>query len=152
MHWGRRPGGHEINASFAIKKQNTHHVDVHPHSLKERNDIVDGIWRDQLSVVEPETNPQVIHENRKPDHHGGNAPRPPKLIPAKNINGSRSFRDHKRYSWCWSRSLSFLRPSSLVVTAPAEFSRGSFRWRSSPFVVALPEACAMIFACKWTEF
>lgn len=59
---------------------------MHPHSLEERNDIVGRTWYHELPIVEPETNPQVVHQNREPDHHCGDAPRTAKFIPAERIS------------------------------------------------------------------
>ena len=63
------------------KGERTDVADVGPHVVNERFDPGDGSRDDEPAVIEPETYPQVVHEHRESDHHGGDAPWPAELPP-----------------------------------------------------------------------
>ena len=50
------------------------------HSQEERRDIIQGLGMDELPIVEPEADPEVIHEQRENSHHEGDANGATKLI------------------------------------------------------------------------
>ena len=65
----------------AAKRGRTDVADVGPHVVNERFNSVDGSRDDKPAVVEPETYPQIVHEHRKSEHHGSDAPWSAKLPP-----------------------------------------------------------------------
>ena len=58
----------------------THLAYVLGHSQEERLDIIQRVGMNELPVVEPETDPEVIHEQREKSHHKGDANGATKLI------------------------------------------------------------------------
>lgn len=85
-----------------------------PHTAEERRNVIDRVRGDELTIVEHETNPEVVHENWKSGHNCQNAPWPTKLIP-KNASRSAPSRvrcQRETHSVCESRSLSVFLPSS----------------------------------------
>lgn len=58
----------------------THLAYVLGHSQGERLDIIQRFGMNELPVVEPEANPEVIHEQRKKSHHERDANGATKLI------------------------------------------------------------------------
>lgn len=52
-----------------------------PHSEQKWFHVIQRVWINQLSIIEPQTNPKVIHKNWEPGHYGNDSHRSPKLIP-----------------------------------------------------------------------
>ena len=73
----------EKDYSSCRKRGRTDVADVSPHVVNERFDSVHGSRDDEPAVIEPETNPEIVHEHRESDHHGGDAPWSAELPPGK---------------------------------------------------------------------
>lgn len=58
----------------------THLAYVLGHSQKERLDVDQRLGTDQLSIIEPEADPEVIHKQREKSHHERDANGATKLI------------------------------------------------------------------------
>lgn len=58
----------------------TYLFDVSPHLIQEWLDTIEGCGINRLPVVEPETDPQIIHEHRKANYHSSYAPRTTEFI------------------------------------------------------------------------
>lgn len=58
-----------------------------PHAPEERRDVVDGGGVDELAIIEPQANPEVVHKDRKSTHNGTDAPWSTKFVAAKMIVG-----------------------------------------------------------------
>lgn len=56
-----------------------------PHALKERNNVIHRSRRNKFPVIEPETYPEVIHENGKTNHHRCDTPWATKLVSGEYI-------------------------------------------------------------------
>lgn len=56
-----------------------------PHAHKEGLDLVKGGRVDDLTVVELETYPEIIHEQREAGHHGRDAPWPAELVAGSGL-------------------------------------------------------------------
>lgn len=70
--------------------------DVTPHPEKEGLNVVNRGGVHNLPVVKDQTNPQVIHEDRKQCHHGRNTNGASKLVAKR---GSKSVRGVYTMSW-----------------------------------------------------
>lgn len=63
-----------MKADFAPTADRTPYlVYVLSHSQEERVDIIHRLGMDELSIVEPQADPEVIHEQREKSHHEGDA-------------------------------------------------------------------------------
>jgi len=51
----------------------THLVYVLGHSQEERLYIIQRLGMNELSIIEPEADPEIIHEQREKSHHEGDA-------------------------------------------------------------------------------
>ena len=54
-----------------------------PHVVEERYNSIDRSRDGEAAVIEPETYPEIVHENRESDHHGSDAPWSAELPPGK---------------------------------------------------------------------
>lgn len=86
MHPERGPG----LASVAGRQGNTYFYNVSPHATEKWLNVADRARADELAIVEPETDPQIVHEHRKPKYHRRHAHRSTKLIPGLNVSGRAS--------------------------------------------------------------
>lgn len=71
-----------------VGARGTYITDVGPHLLEERLDTIDRLWVYDLAVIEPETDPEVIHEHGEPSHHRCHTPWSTELIPRNDINNA----------------------------------------------------------------
>jgi hypothetical protein len=69
-------------------RRRTDITNVGPHLVDEWLNSGNGSRVDELAVIEPETYPQVVHEHRKADHHGGDSPWSAKLPPDEHFDMS----------------------------------------------------------------
>lgn len=51
-----------------------------PHATKEGLEVVYRGGPDQLTIIEPQTNPKVVHEDREASHDGHDAPWATKFV------------------------------------------------------------------------
>lgn len=58
----------------------TYIVDMPAHSVQEGDDVVEALGDDELAIVEPEANPEIVHQDREERHHGRDAKRTAKLV------------------------------------------------------------------------
>lgn len=105
-----------------------------PHSSEKWNNVAQAIRVHESTVIEPKTDPEIIHKRREDRDHNRHANRPTKLITkekqgefARNSQGKRVSTDEV----CWSSFLSVNRPASVMLAV--DFAAVA-RWRSSPLV------------------
>jgi len=89
--------GKTIVLNPARPNRRTDITDVRPHLVDERFNSRNGSREDELAVIEPETYPQVVHEHRKSDHHGGDSPWSTKLPPHERLEMSWKKRELRKY-------------------------------------------------------
>jgi len=58
---------------------------MRPHFIEEWSNLFSGSREDEPAVVEPETNPQIVHEHRKSGHHSSDAPWPAEFPPQEQL-------------------------------------------------------------------
>ena len=85
MPWGKgtRPANSEQSATSArvkVASEPTHFVYMLGHSQEERFDIIQRPGMNELSIVEPEADPEVIHKQREKSHHESDANGATKLV------------------------------------------------------------------------
>lgn len=118
----------------------THISNMGPHSLEERLNVVDRAWSDKLTVIEPQADPQVIHENWEANHHSCNTPWSTKFPATRSQNFAKKNGKKPAHEPCWSNKASNFLPSSVVVFSGLSFP--DLRWRSSPLpLVSTDIAC-----------
>lgn len=54
---------------------------VRPHTVQERLKVGNGVWMNELAVIEPKAYPQIVHEDRKTRHNSHYSPGATKFIP-----------------------------------------------------------------------
>jgi len=102
---------------------------VGPHAPEERLDVVDGSGVDELAIIEPQANPEVVHEDGESSHNSTDAPWTTKFVAAKIIVGywyisAGQIRVRGTHnSWVSSR-LSMARPCSEMTTLSVFATRG----------------------------
>ena len=70
------------------QRRRTDITNVGPHLVDKRFNSRNGSREDEFAIIEPETYPQVVHEHRKSDHHGGDPPWSTKLPPHERLEMS----------------------------------------------------------------
>ena len=96
----------------------THIVDVRAHALKEGANVVDAVGNDNLAIVEPQADPQVVHEHGEERHHGSDADGSAEFIPVRMREDQRVPRQGFgifTHSSCASSFLSFSLPFSVML-------------------------------------
>lgn len=58
----------------------TYIVDMPAHSVQEGDNVVEALGDDELAIVEPKADPEVVHQDRKECHHGRDAKRTAELV------------------------------------------------------------------------
>jgi len=120
----------------------THLTDVVPHSQEERLKVIHRIGVHQFTVIKPEADPKVVHEDGKASHNGCDTPWPTKLIPrrCKRSEEIRASRNSLKQTCHVCPEVD--RPSCLHLWS--QFWLGShFRL---PFVAGLQHRCR---SCPW---
>jgi hypothetical protein len=80
MHSAMRPASHYSTSHVKKKLSTAYDSYMVPHAKKKGLYIIHRFWEDQLAVVEPQTDPEIIHQDREARHNGDNAPGPAKFI------------------------------------------------------------------------
>jgi hypothetical protein len=70
--------GHSV--SVKADSEPTHLADMLAHSQEERLNIIQRLGMNQLSVVEPEADPEVVHKQWEKSHHKSDANGTTKLV------------------------------------------------------------------------
>ena len=128
-----------------------------PHPPQKGFDVVHRTWVRELTVIKPEADPQVIHQQRKADHHCCYTHRSSKFIPVRSVKFTLTSRELSTCLSCWSSSWSIFLPWSVVMTLFSILRR----WRrpggpselKSPLDVAaisdLKRQPAAVFGSSW---
>lgn len=113
---GTRILSRRIRKDVERKGQVTYLGNVTPHPRKERLDVLGRVRINKLAIVEPEANPEIIHEDREASHDGDDTPWPTELVPVRGVvnDASENRVPLDTHDWCCSSFLSISRPCSVT--------------------------------------